>query len=218
MSRVQARAQEMISRYGFLGVPLETFEQAGREQLVTLLGEGLNPESRILDLGCGCLRIAYWIVRFLDRGCYFGIEPARPRVEYGLDYLFTPEEVALKQPRFDFNSSFDSSVFGVRFDFFLARSIWTHASKKQIEASLDSFVRDSMATSVFLASYLPAESPEEDYRGDNWIGTSHQSDTPGVIRHSLRWIIEQCHQRGLKLKELDGMDCDSQLWLRIARE
>ena len=125
MSRVQARAEEMISRHGFLGVPVETFEQAGREQLITLLSEGLNPESRVLDIGCGCLRTAYWLVRFLDRGCYHGIEPARQRVEYGLRYLFTPQEIALKEPRFDFNSHFDSSVFGARFEFFIVRSIWT---------------------------------------------------------------------------------------------
>lgn len=218
MSRVQARAEEMISRHGFLGVPVETFEQAGREELIALLSEGLNPESKVVDIGCGCLRTAYWLVRFLDPGCYHGIEPARQRVEYGLRYLFTPQEVALKEPRFDFNSQFDSSVFGARFDFFLARSIWTHASKRQIEATLDSFIRDSISTSVFLTSYLPARSAEEDYQGDRWIGTSHESDTPGVIKHLLSWIVEQCRRRELQVEELSGMDCDSQFWLRIRHE
>jgi hypothetical protein len=218
MSRVQTRAEEMMTRHGFLGVPVETFEQAGREQLIALLGEGLNPESIVLDIGCGCLRTAYWLVRFLDPGCYYGIEPARQRVEYGLRYLFTPPELALKEPRFDFNSRFDSSVFGVRFDFVLARSIWTHASKMQIEATLDSFIRDSNSSGVFLTSYLPAHSPEDDYQGNCWIGTSHESDTPGVIKHSLTWIVEQCHRRALQVDELPGMDCDSQFWLRIRHE
>jgi hypothetical protein len=217
MSRVQAQAEEMIARHGFLGVPVGTFEQAGREQLVALLQEGLNPESKVLEIGCGCLRIAYWLVRFLDTGCYHGIEPARQRVEYGLQYLFTSEEAWLKQPRFDFNPNFDSSVFGVRFDFFLARSIWTHACKRQIEATLDSFIRDSAPAGIFLASYLPAQSAEDDYQGDQWVGTSHESDTPGVIRHSLAWIVQQCERRGLQLDELPGIDCDSQYWLRIRR-
>lgn len=218
MSRVQARAEEMMTRHGFLGVPVATFEQAGREQLIALLGEGLNPESIFLDIGCGCLRTAYWLVRFLDPRCYHGIEPARQRVEYGLRYLFTPEEVALKEPRFDFNPRFDSSVFGVRFDFFLARSIWTHASKPQIAAMLDSFIRDTSSSSIFLTSYLPARSSEEDYTDNSWIGTSHESDTPGVIKHSLTWILEQCQRRALKVEELAGMDCDSQFWLRIRHE
>ena len=217
MSRVHTRATEMISRHGFLGVPLDTFEQAGREQLISLLNEGINPESKIVEIGCGCLRIAYWLVRFLDPGCYHGIEPARRRVEYGLRYLFDPGEVELKQPRFDFNPRFDTSVFGARFDFFLARSIWTHASKVQIATTLDSFIRDSKNTGVFLVSYLPARIPEEDYRGDRWVGTRHESNTPGVIRHSLEWILAQCEERGLRVDLLPGTDCDGQSWLRLRR-
>jgi hypothetical protein len=217
MSEVQTRATEMISRHGFLGVPLDTFEQAGREQLISLLNEGMNPESKIVEVGCGCLRIAYWLVRFLDPGCYYGIEPARLRVEYGLQYLFSAGEVQLKRPRFDFNSRFDTSVFGAQFDFFLARSIWTHASKLQIVATLDSFIRDSKDTGVFLVSYLPARIPDEDYGGDRWVGTSHESNTPGVIRHSLEWILTQCEERTLRADLLAGTDCDGQSWLRLRR-
>jgi hypothetical protein len=71
----------MMSRHGFLGVPLATFEQAGRGRLIALLAEGLNPESKGFDIGCGTLRVGYWLVRFLDPGSYYGIEPARERVE-----------------------------------------------------------------------------------------------------------------------------------------
>ena len=217
MSEVQTRATEMISRHGFLGVPLDTFEQAGREQLISLLNEGMNPESKIVEVGCGCLRIAYWLVRFLDPGCYYGIEPARLRVEYGLQYLFNAGEVQLKRPRFDFNPRFDTSVFGAQFDFFLARSIWTHASKLQIVATLESFIRDSKDTGVFLVSYLPARIPDEEYGGDRWVGTSHESNTPGVIRHSLEWILTQCEERALRADLLAGTDCDGQSWLRLRR-
>ena len=206
-----------MSRHGFLGVPLATFEQAGRGRLIALLGEGLAPESKVLDIGCGCLRVGYWLVRFLEPGCYCGIEPARQRVEYGLQYLFSPEELAVKRPRFDFNADFDSSVFKVSFDFFLATSIWSHASKQQIQVTLDSFTRDSAPGGIFLTSYLPAASADEDYNGDIWVGTSHESDTPGVIRHSLDWIIDQCGKREMQVDELPGVDCDGQLWLRIHR-
>jgi len=194
---------------------METFDQGGRRQLIALLNEGLNPESKVLDIGCGCLRTAYWLIHFLDPGCYYGIEPARQRVEYGLQYLFTSEEVRLKQPQFDFNPHFDSSVFGIQFDFFLAGSIWTHASKSQIEVTLDAFLRNSTPAGIFLTSYLPAQSSDDDYQGDRWVGTSHESDTPGVIRHSLTWIVEQCQRRGLQVQELPGEAFDSQFWLRI---
>src|ERR1700682_655931 len=108
LSKVQILAEEMMAQHGFLGVPIQTFEQCGRNQLINLLNEGLNPESKLLDIGCGCLRIAYWLIRFLDPGCYYGIEPARQRVDYGLQHLFAPEEVCYKRPQFDFNPNFDS--------------------------------------------------------------------------------------------------------------
>jgi hypothetical protein len=216
-SAVRTRAEEMIARHGFLGVPLETFAQAGRNQLAALLEAGLSPESKVLDLGCGCLRAAYWLVRFLDPGCYHGIEPARRRVELGLQYLFTAGDIERKQPRFAFDDDFDSSVFGCRFDYFLAGSIWTHAGKPQIEVMLDAFLRDSTETGVLLATYLPAGSPQDDYGGDRWVGTSHESDVPGVVRHSLAWIVEQCQERALQVTELPRPAFDDQSWLRITR-
>jgi hypothetical protein len=216
-STVQARAEEMMRNHGFLGVPAETFADAGRRQFRALLDEGLNPESIVLDIGCGCLRAGYWLVRFLDPGNYHGIEPARQRVDYGLRYLFTDDEINLKRPRFDFNPNFDSAVFGTRFDFFLAGSIWSHASKRQIQSTLDSFVRDSTYHGVFLTSYIPAQTQRDDYQGDAWIGTSHESDTPGVIKHALEWIEQQCGERGLRVDELPGEAFDSQVWLRVRR-
>jgi SAM-dependent methyltransferase len=207
----------MLDEHGFLGVPRENFEEAGRAQMVRLLQHGLVPESKVLDIGCGCLRVAYWLIRFLDPGCYCGIEPARQRVELGRRYLFAPDELEVKRPRFDFNAVFDLSVFQTRFDFFLAGSIWTHCSKSHIETTLDGFLRNSTPTGVFLASYLPPATAVEDYMGNSWVGTSHESDEPGVIRHSLDWIKGACGQRGLVITAIEGEDPDSQYWLRVER-
>jgi hypothetical protein len=216
-SRLQSAGERMMRQHGFLGVPTETFADAGRKQFLALLSEGLTPESSVLDLGCGCLRTGAWLIPFLKPGCYYGIEPARQRVEYGLQSLFTEDEIRIKQPRFDFNSGFDSSVFGRRFDFFLAGSIWSHASKGQIQTSLGSFVRDSTRSGVFLTSYIPAESSLDDYRGDSWVGTSHESNVPGVIKHSLEWIEHECAARGLGIDQLPGEAFDGQVWLRVRR-
>lgn len=73
----------MMTEHGFQGVPLETFEEAGRNQFITLLELGLSPESRVIDIGCGVLRLGYWLIPFLHEGCYYGIEPAQQRVNLG---------------------------------------------------------------------------------------------------------------------------------------
>jgi hypothetical protein len=87
----------------FLGVPIRDFEKAGREQLIYLLKAGVNPGSRVLDLGCGVLRGGYWLIHFLDPGCYCGTEPHEERLEIGIHSILKPETLEIKRPRFDTN-------------------------------------------------------------------------------------------------------------------
>ena len=134
--------------------------------------------------------------------------PQRPRPIYCPEFkMKTPD----KPPPIAVNRK-------ARFDYFIARSIWTHSSKAQIETTLDGFVRDTGDNGVFLASYLPAQTAEEDYQGTSWVGTSHESDVPGVVRHSLAWLTSQCERRGLRIEQLDGVDCDSQYWLKLSKQ
>lgn len=217
MSIITRNANIMLDEHGFLGVPRETFEQAGRMHFIRLLENGLLPESKVLEIGCGCLRIGYWLIRFLEQHGYAGFDPARNRVELGLKYLLRNSELDAKQPRFSFNADFATDVFNDKFDFFLACSIWTHCSKKHIQIMLDGFLANTSDQGVFVVSYLPPLSNDDDYMGEDWVGTSHESSIPGIVRHSLNWIQQQCDIRDLTLIELSGVDCDSQIWLRIEK-
>ena len=213
---LQATA-ERLAQETFLGGPVSDFEAIGRLQLTTLLREGLYPNSKVLDIGCGCLRGGYWLIHFLDPGCYYGIEPNRTMLGAGISQLLEDGLVAAKNPRFDYNAQFDSSVFGVVFDFFVARSVWTHASKSQIEKMLDSFVHDSTQTGTFLTSYLRSNWLQRDYRGNNWVGRSHQTDVPGLVYHDFHWIQRVCRQRSLDVTELRQGIYNSQTWLKITK-
>jgi hypothetical protein len=214
--RVQETA-EAIGATVFLGVPTRDFERGGREQLIYLLQAGLNPDSRLADLGCGVLRAGYWLIHFLDSGCYCGIEPHAGRLDLGMHQVLEPETLSLKQPRFDTNATFDTSVFGERFDFFLAYSVWTHASKRQIALMLDAFVRDTADDATFLTTYMPASWIHPAYDGDRWYGTSHESDVPGCIYHSRQWIGDQCDARELTVRRLGRDRTHRQTWLEITR-
>jgi len=112
----------------------------------------------------------------------------------------------------------DLTVFGETFDFVMADSIWTHAAKSQIETMLDSLLRVSHEKTVLLASYLPASlGLGPDYLGSTWVGTCHESDIVGVIRHDPDWIFHQCHRRGLAVQETRDLTLDHQSWLKITR-
>src|SRR5271157_4551410 len=66
---LQERAERLAGTIR-LGGPVQDFERVGQMQLAVLLLQGLRPGSRVLDVGCGCLRAGYWLMHFLDPGCY----------------------------------------------------------------------------------------------------------------------------------------------------
>ena len=213
---LQQRVEE-LRQAKFLGVPIDKFEHGGREQLIFMLMNGLTPDSKVLDIGCGVLRAGYWLIHFLDAGCYFGIEPSAERLAIGLNTILEPHVQETKRPRFDANANFDTSVFHEKFDYYLAYSVWTHAPKQQIVVMLDNFLRDAKDDGIFLTTFLPADWRHADYGGDQWIGTSHESDSPGCIHHSFRWIQSECRRRGLSVRVLGKDTTHGQTWLGITR-
>jgi hypothetical protein len=201
----------------FTGGPPEQFELLGRMQFVMMTREGIYPWSKVLDIGCGCLRGGFWMIHFLEPGGYFGIEPNSNMVAAGLKEIIGSETAEHKRPTIDYNDRFDASVFGVRFDAFLARSIWTHASKPQIRIMLDHFANLGTENAFFLASYLPAKFPWQDYNGAEYRGKSHKSNIGDLVRHSYSWIERECKTRGLYLRELQDGILLGQIWLKIAK-
>lgn len=215
-SSVQYRA-EQLSREGiFTGGPVTYFELVGRNQLITLLNNGLSPQHKVLDVGCGCLRAGYWIIHFLRSGNYFGIEPNKEMLQAGLKSILESEIVAEKQPRFDHNSFFDFSIFGTTFDFVLARSIWTHAAPAQILKMLDQFLQYTNEDAEFFTSYIRATADRPQNKNSDWVGRSHKSNIPGMVTYDFEWIESECRQRGLQVVESGG-DVLNQTWLRVRR-
>ena len=217
MSTLIERANRIHADGIFLGGRLENFEIAGRKLLVTLLSEGLTPGSKVLDIGCGALRGGYWLIHFLDKGCYCGIEPNIEMLDAGVNILLEPGLMDLKQPRFDHNSDFDFTVFDQRFDFFVALSIWTHTSKAQIQTMLDGFVRNANPEGAFITTYYPATLFKPDYKGKTPVGRVFQSNAHGFINHRFEWIQTECAKRGLEADEIKEKAYKywNQTWIRI---
>lgn len=160
-TRLGERAASVADRVP-LGGPITEFEEVGRLQLEVLVHEGLYPDSKVLDVGCGALRGGYWLMHFLDPGCYFGIEPFREMLEAGLHSVVEPSLVEEKRPTFSDTKDFEFSAFGVKFDFVLARSIWTHASMEQIALMLDRFVEVAAPGATMVTSYFRFPPPLRD--------------------------------------------------------
>jgi hypothetical protein len=218
--RLEEVGRALHSEGIFTGGPPQYFEIAGRLQLAALLREGVYPWSKVLDIGCGCLRGGYWLIHFLDTNRYFGIEPNTIMLQKGIERVLEHGVLEQKQPHFDSNDKFDISVFGEKFDVVIARSIWSHASKAQVQIMLDGFLENSSPQAFFMTSYYPARFwnwRKRDYTGKEWKGRSHQSRRPDQIYHSFRWITEQVKARGMFVKQLPDLVLNGQYWIKVAR-
>lgn len=216
-SSLQQRGELLSTMQDKIGCGTYRFEVTGRTQLISLIRNGLNPWDKFLDIGCGAFCGGYWVMHFLNSGCYHGIEPNVEMFNGGKSYILEPELIELKKPRFDHNDQYDFSVFNTPFDYMFAQSIWTHAGKKDIQKMLDGFVQHSSDQARFLTTVKLPDMFHKDYKGDEWVGGSHQSDVKGTVRHSLKWIKEACSSRGLSVKRLTGEKINTQQLILIQK-
>jgi SAM-dependent methyltransferase len=105
---------------------IELWEELGRLQFEFLVGQGLRPEHRLLDVGCGPLRGGIHFIRYLEAGNYYGIDKAEDVLEEARTRELTSEQVAEKRPTLVAMSDFGFSRLERRFDFAIAQSVFTH--------------------------------------------------------------------------------------------
>ena len=206
-TRIQAIGEGLAASGVPTGGPVEVYEAIGRHVFIRLVELGLLPESRVLDVGCGGLRCGYWLIHFLAPERYFGIEPNETMLEAARQRLLEPGLIDEKRPRFDSNRRFDFGVFGQKFDFVVARSIWSHASLQQIASMLEQFLAHTRDGAMFLASFVQTEREDEEYRGDGFSWPA--------IRYRARTLDETIRAAGLHA-EFQGT-VQQQRWIKITR-
>ena len=187
-----------------LGGPEAKFAQVGRKTLAAMIDSGLAPGHVVVDVGAGSLRIGWWLLHYIEPRNYHAIEPLRERVDTAARLLGADINV------------YDNDDFlfpDVAFDFVVARSVWTHASKGQISTMISEFASKSAPGAAFLASMRPAQDEDEDYTGDAWVGKGVGSDEPGMVRHSFSWLESECARYGLTLK--DKGEFNRQTWVLL---
>ena len=132
-------AQFVASTSEFLGGP--GFTKMGPHVLSVLRRHGLVDTSRVLEVGFGVGRVGRSIIDALAPDRFCGIEPNAQMLAAGVSRLVGRDRLRAKRPRFHLTPDGRFEVFGGRFDFVYSRSVWTHMSKRQIEAYLDGYLR-----------------------------------------------------------------------------
>lgn len=127
----------------YVGPPLQ-YDFMGATQFRLLTTLGLRAGHRLLDFGCGSLRAGRLFLPYLDADRYFGVEPNAWLIDDAVENQVGRDLVRIKRPRFDHNDRFATDVFGVKFDFILAQSIFSHTGADLTITGLRNF-RGSLA-------------------------------------------------------------------------
>jgi SAM-dependent methyltransferase len=75
----------------------DRFAQRGFSKFVALREWNLRPDERVIDYGCGSLRVGQHLIRYLDRGNYIGLDVTDAFYRDGLQML-EPGLVEAKAP------------------------------------------------------------------------------------------------------------------------
>jgi SAM-dependent methyltransferase len=212
-------AKQLLAEVNFTGGPPEQFEPVGRETFVALLECGLLPHHNMLDFGCGALRLGWWLIRFMDEGRYFGIEPNTKWLDAGKRITIGEELMNRKMPRFNNNMEHRLDVFDVKFDAAVARSVLTHLNPGAMRILFQQFAQNCSPNGFFLVSYWEHGT----HRGkDTLVGESLAKDAPrqgGMdTTYKFETIQQIAAEAGLEATLLDRAAINIQPWVVLKRK
>jgi hypothetical protein len=132
------------------------WEETGRLQLDLLRAEGLTPGDRLLDIGCGALRLGRKAVPFLDPGNYWGTDASGPLMRRGWE----AELDAAAQGRLDPGRLVEDAGFafpGIPDDIThaMAFGVFTHLPGPMLAACLEAVARFAGLKAFLFTVFLP---------------------------------------------------------------
>jgi SAM-dependent methyltransferase len=153
------------------------WEELGALQLEFLVAQGLRPEHRLLDVGCGPLRAGVRFVDYLDPGNYYGVDINDTLLQAAYEQEL-PEQLQSKLPRDHLRATdrFDCN-FGVGFDYAIAHSLFTHVSLNHVRLCLFRVAKVVPPGGRFFATFFRAPSfhPLDEPRGDGRLWTERNA-------------------------------------------
>ena len=178
---------------------------------------GLREDSRLLDVGCGSLRLGRLAIPFLARGNYHCIEPSLAALSSGVRYELGTDLLQLKLPTFATNSEFappEGEDAVDSYDYLMAQSVLSHAAEDLLEAALSRLRRKLSPRSVLLATFVvhtaSTHLPRPEHPADEEKGWVYPACT-SIERTRLARLVAR---QGLREVEL-GWPHVSQRWFAL---
>ena len=160
--------------------PPNRYDFMGSTQFRLLTSLGLRANHKLLDFGCGSLRSGKLFIPYLDSGNYYGQEPNQWLIDEGIRNELGDDIIKIKKPMFSNRDDFTID-FKERFDFIVARSVFSHTNleltKKGLASIYNSLAENGLAAVAIIEG--------DDYKGtETWVYpgcTTFSSNTVSAV-------------------------------------
>jgi SAM-dependent methyltransferase len=177
--------------------PPDRFDFMSATQFALLFALGLRDHHRVLDFGCGSLRLGRLLIPFLRPQRYFGVDPNRWLIEDAIDRELGRSILRVKYPRFAYNDDFKCDVFNTdeKFDFVVAQSVITHCGNDLAEKLIQEIATVLAPTGKFLFSIIEDPVKAASPGANGWV-------YPNCVAFGADRIDEMCVSAGLMCRRL----------------
>ncbi len=185
--------------------PPELFDLISARQFCVLVAHGLREHHKLLDVGCGCLRGGKFLIPYLAKGNYYGVEPDTALVDAGIEHELGECQLALKAPTFSDSASFAFHRFSTTFDYILAQSILSHTDQSQLRIFLLSAKAALKPKGILLFTYFKGQT---NYEGTGWRRMPSATYTP-------EWMRARVQDMRFTYTELNTNHPAGQTWVKV---
>lgn len=156
------------------------WDEIGDHQLAFLIERGLKPSDRLLDIGCGSLRLGARAIAWLDAERYYGTDLSAALIEAGRESELD-DALRAKAPatHFSANGDFDLSFLGERMDVAIAQSVFTHLPLNHLRRCLRMLAPVMWPGGRFYVTYFECPYGED-------LSIPRVQGPAGVVTHDCR--------------------------------
>jgi len=193
-----------ISQVGHRNYVGGLWEEIGQLQFRYMIGEGLKPGHYFLDVACGSLRAGILFIPYLETGHYLGIDKEQSLIDAGINAELSQNVYEQKKPRFLVSEDFEFDKFGVKVDFALAQSLFTHLPPSLILQCLAKLRGVIAKQGAFYATFWEVDNPHKNPDKPHDHGYfAYTKEQMGDFGNSLGWTMDYIgdwrHPRGQKI-------------------
>ena len=173
----------------------------------------ITPDTKILDIGCGSMRLGRKLIPYLNANCYTGLDRCQEIVEAGIKNELPVGVLADKQPKFIYTTDFDLNGCDV-VDVIWASAVFNHLKPDSIRNCLEQLNNVYNKHTVFYFTYWPAvQDAKTDWKAsDVYNGISKRN-----FFHSQHDIMKMLTEYGWYGTQLIEKQCRGQSIVKAVR-